>query len=587
MTTLPQSRFKGRLARPPLPVIIAALLIIALIAVLVARNTIFQQADPLQGATQALVTRGALSASITATGKIEPRQQAALSFDDAGGRVSAVLVTEGDIVAKDAPLVQLETRRLSAEVAAANAALAQAAATLRGLKDGATTEQIAAARAQVAAAQGTLTQTQGSVTAADIQAARATLDQARAHLAILEGGPKNEDLTRARTALTTAQAALEQQRAALSASKEQADKTVEQRANAVRDAQSALSTAYWDREYALNNDEDPRTQKPLNDAQKQDFINAYDQSQRRLADAEAALKQAQIDAQAARESERTGLDDTQARVASAQADLQALIKGPDADTLAAARAQLAQAEADLSKLTGTQRQGALDTQRGNLGTAQAQLEQLLADPQASELARAEAQVAQAQAQLDQAQIKLDDATLRAPFAGTIAAVNVTPGEQLGQSAPITLLDISRYQVKVTVDEVDVVKVAVGQPVDVLIDALGAPALSGTVKQVAPQPEVANTVTAYVVTIEIDLAARAIKPGMTASAIIVTDRRDNVLHVPAQAVRSENGANVVSVVTSGKDGRPQVSTQAVELGLRAGDQVEIRSGLNEGQQVLVK
>jgi RND family efflux transporter MFP subunit len=390
-----------------------------------------------------------------------------------------------------------------------------------------------------------------------------------------------------RAALATAQAALEQQRATLSASKEQADKTIEQRANAVRDAQTTLSTAYWDREYALNNDEDPRTQKPLNDAQKQDFINAYDQAQRQLADAEAALKQAQIDAQAARENERTGLDDLQARVASAQADLQALIQGPDADTLAAARAQLAQAEADLSKLTGTQRQGALDTQRGNLGAAQAQLEQLLADPQASELARAEAQVAQAQAQLDQAQIKLDDATLRAPFAGTIAAVNVTPGELLGQSAPVTLLDTSRYQVKVTVDEVDVAKVAVGQPVEVLIEALGAPMLNGTVKRLAPQPQADKTVTAYEVTIEIEPAGRAIKPGMTASATIVTDRRADVLRVPAQAVRSENGANVVSVVTSGNDGKPLVTTQAVELGLRTGDQIEVRSGLSEGQQVLIK
>ena len=61
----------------------------------------------------------------------------------------------------------------------------------------------------------------------------------------------------------------------------------------------------------------------------------------------------------------------------------------------------------------------------------------------------------------------------------------------------------------------------------------------------------------------------------------------VAFVVAAAVRAENGANVVSVVTTGADGKPLVMDQAVELGLRAGDQVEIRSGLGEGQQVLVK
>ncbi|HEU5103321.1 MAG TPA: hypothetical protein VFU22_30080 [Roseiflexaceae bacterium] len=90
MTTLQQSRFKGRLVRPPLPAIIAAILVIALIATLVSRSLIFQRAGPLAGATQVAVMRGPLAASIAATGKIEPREQAKLSFADPTGQVSAV-----------------------------------------------------------------------------------------------------------------------------------------------------------------------------------------------------------------------------------------------------------------------------------------------------------------------------------------------------------------------------------------------------------------------------------------------------------------------------------------------------------------
>jgi HlyD family secretion protein len=586
MTALPQSRFGGRLKRPSWPVIIAAVLVIALIVTLVLRSTAFRPADALEDGTLVPVTRGDLVASISATGKVEPRQQAELSFGGATGRVSEVLVAEGDIVTKDAELVRLDARRLAAEVTAAEAALAQANADLQALKDGATPEQIAAARAEVAAAQGSLRQTEGSVTAADLQAARAEIDEARARLATLQGNPNTDTLTRDRSALTEAQANLDRQRSALSAAKEQADRAVEARANELRDAQANYEQALRDKQRALDDERDPRTGARLTDSGKEAYINAAATAERTMIDAEAALAQARIDYETTRQNEIAGLAEAEAKVAQAQSDLDTLLS-PNAEDLAAARAALASAEARLAQLSGAQRQGALDAQKGNLAAAQAQLDQLLADPQSSDLARAEAKVAQARAQLDQARIQLDEGTLRAPFAGTIAVVNVVPGEDVGQQAPITLLDTSRYQIKVAVDEVDVARVAVGQPVDVLLDALGAPVLKGTVRRIAPLSQADNSVTAYEATIEVDLAGRPIKPGMTASASIISERREGVLRVPAQAVSTENGTSVVSVVTTDQDGKQQVTTQPVELGLRAGDQVEIRDGLSEGQQVLVK
>jgi RND family efflux transporter MFP subunit len=576
----------GRFKRPSLPVIIAAVLLIALVATLVVRLVAARTADPLEGGTAAQVTRGPLVLSIAATGKIEPRQQAELSFGESTGRVSAVPVAEGDLVEQGAVLVQLDTRQLSAEVAAAQAALAQAQADLQGLRDGATPEQIAAAKAQVAAAQGALQQTAGSVTAADVAAARATLDQARAKLATLQGAPNGDALATAQAALAEAQANLDRQRSALSAAKEQANRAVERGANALREAQAAYAQARRDQQRAIDDDRDPRTGAPLTDSAKESYLNATATAERAMQDADTALAQARVDYENAKQDEIAGLADAEAKVAQAQAQLNTLLK-PNAEDLAAAKAQLATAEARLAQLTGAQRQGALATQQGNLAAAQAQLDELLSDPTSSDLARAEAKVAQAQAQLQQAQIKLDDATLRAPFAGAVAELNVTPGEQIGQQAPVTLLDVSRYQVKVTVDEVDVARVAVGQPAEVLIDALGAPALTGTVKRIAPQSEAGKSVTSYEVTIEIDPRGRPIKPGMTASASIIGERRDGVLRVPAAAVRTENGASVVSVIATGKDGKRTVSTVPVELGLRAGDQVEIRGGLTEGQQVLVK
>ena len=586
MTTLPQSRLRGRFKRPSLPVILAAVLVLAAIIALIVRFAGARTADPLAGGSVVTVERGPLVAGINATGKVEPRRQAELAFANPNGRVADVLVNEGDSVVEGAPLVQLDARQLDAAVAAANAALSQAKADLQAIQEGATPEQIAAARAQVAAAQGALRQTTGSVTPADIQAARASVDEARARLAAASGTPAADALANAQTALAEAQANLDRQRSALSAAKEQANRAVETRANALRDAQATYAQAERDRQRALDDEKDPRTGAPLTDSGKEAYINAAVTAERAMQDADTALAQARIDYETARQNEITGLQDAEAKVTQAQVTLDTLMR-PGAETVAAARAALASAEARLAQLTGAQRAGALQAQEGNVSAAQAQLDQLLASPKSSDLARAEAKVAQAQAQLDQATIQRDDATLRAPFAGTIAAVNVVPGEALGQQAPVELLDTSRYQVKVTVDEVDVARVAVGQTADVLIDALGAPALQGTVRRIAPQSEADKSVTSYQVTIEIDPGSRPLKPGMTASASIVSDRRDNALHIPAAAVRSENGANVVSVVSTDKDGKQTVATQLVELGLRANDQVEILSGLSDGQQVLVK
>lgn len=583
MASIPQTPARRAFKRPSWPIIVAAVLIVALMAMVVWRFAA-GRAAPTEAGTPVDVTRGPLVASITATGKVEPVRAADLAFAAREGRVAQVLVNAGDTVPANAELVKLDARQLEAAVAAARAVLAQAQADLAGLRAGATPEETDAARAQVAAAQGALRQTQGAVTAADLQAARQQVEEARARLATLQN-PGADDLTRVRAALTEARANLDRQGSTLAVAKEQANRAVEARANDLRNAQAAYDQALRDRQRALDDDRDPRTGAPLTDSGREAYVNAAAQAERSMSDADSALTQARVDYDNARQLETAGLADAQAKLDSAQADLNGLLN-PSAENLAAARTALASAEARLAQLTGDQRAGALAAQQANVQNAQAQLDKLLADPKASELARAEAQVAQAQAQLDQAQINLDDATLRAPFAGTVGTVNVAPGEQIGTTPPATLIDTSRFVVKGTVDEVDVSQVSVGQPVNVVIDALGGEPLVGTVRRIAPQSQPGSAVTAYEVTIEVDPAGRPVRSGMTATASIVTESRENALRAPAQAVRTENGKTVVSVVTT-ENGRQQVSTQPIETGLRAGDQIEIRSGLNEGQQVLVK
>ncbi|MEM8535263.1 MAG: efflux RND transporter periplasmic adaptor subunit, partial [Chloroflexota bacterium] len=407
-------------------------------------------------------------------------------------------------------------------------------------------------------------------------------------IAELEAGADRAEVVGAETELAQANAALDQQRSVLATDKEQARRLVDQRANELRDVQAAYSTAFWDREFVDDNGRDPRTvtNTGLTDAQKQDFSTAFEQATLDLENAEIALAQAQVDYENAQNLEITGLADAEARVRSAQADLDELLAGAAADELAAARAQLARAEADLAGLQGSERQGAIASQQGNVANAQAQLEQLLADPTQSDLARAEAGVAQAEAQLVRAEADLDDATLRAPFTGVVGRVDVAPGETLGQDSVIALLDVERYQVILNVDEVDVARVAIDQPVEVLVDALGAPVLEGTVRNITPLASADQAVTAYEVMVEIDPAEQPVKPGMTASATIEVARQDNALSVPVQAIFTEEGETVVRVVTDADSDAPEVTIHLVETGLRAGDRQQILDGLDEGQQVLL-
>lgn len=582
MTTLPQSRSTNR-RRLSIAAIIAGILVVAVLATLGFRAFAGGQADPLATTTLAPVTRSDLRLGVSATGSVEPRVQANLAFGLASGRVVEVLVSTGERVAAGDMLVRLDDRQLTAARDAAAAALARAEADLIAVKEGATEAQIAEAAAQIQAAQGNLVQTQGSVTGADINAARAAVEEARARLAVIEAGPRNDARTRAASTLAETQADLERQRSALAAAKEQASKNVETRANAVRNAQSAYSTAYWDLEHVKTYETDPRTLRSLTDAQTQDYVVALERATLALADAEAALRQADVEYQNAIQNEMSGLASAEARVQAAQTDLDTLLTGAEADVRASARAQLARAEAELARLTGAQRSGAIAAQSANVEAARARLEQLTADPQASNLARAEAGVAQARAQLDQAQIQLDDTILRAPFDGVVAALNVAPGETVGNTIPLVLIDVSRFLVKVTVDEVDIARVQLGQNVQVLLDALGE-TLPGTVVSLESLPQSGSSVTAYQVTVEIDPDDSALKPGMTASATIVADERSDVLTVPTSAVRSEGGQQFVGVVVTDANGERTIEERTVEVGLRTSDRVEIVGGLVEGDEV---
>jgi HlyD family secretion protein len=189
--------------------------------------------------TQAVAT-GPIDASVSATGSVEPRARAELSFD-INGTVTQVLVEPGDKVQAGQPLARVDDADLKLQLEKAQADLKQAQADRDDLLNGATEQEIAAAKARVAQAQGQYQQTAGRVTKSDIAAARAKLDAARARLAAIQSGHSDEH--DAELGLQQAQTQLQAQRDQLSAAKTNAELRMRQAANDLTRAQADYATA--------------------------------------------------------------------------------------------------------------------------------------------------------------------------------------------------------------------------------------------------------------------------------------------------------------------------------------------------------
>lgn len=243
-----------------------------------------------------------------------------------------------------------------------------------------------------------------------------------------------------------------------------------------------------------------------------------------------------------------------------------------------ARLQLEQARADPD-------QYGLTAAWAQVAQAQAQLDGLRAGPSNEEIAQAETRLEQAQVGLERAQQALEAATLRAPFDGIVAEINLHVGQLPPTVLPaVVLIDNSQFYIEVEVDEIDIGLVAPGQPVKISLDALEDTVLSGVVADIAPAASGTVGVVTYTVRIDLDSADAPLREGMTATTDIIVERVEDTLLVPNWAIRydRETGQALASVLIS--PGR--VEERPVELGLRGETHSQVLSGLEEGDRVAV-
>ena len=266
--------------------------------------------------------------------------------------------------------------------------------------------------------------------------------------------------------------------------------------------------------------------------------------------------------------------------------------------VASAVATLAETQADRDQLQREfERVRDIHAQNPNLVSAQ---EVENAESKAKQAdARVKAQQARgdaAEATLQVAQANLENTYIRAPFAGTVLRKEAEVGEVVAPSvgggltrgAVVTMADLATLEVEVDVNEAYIARISSGQQARITLDAYPDTAFRGTVRQVVPTADRQRATVQVKVSIvdrdpriltEMGAKVEFLQAARPASGNQAVERPRII--VPAEAVRSEDGRDVVWIV---RDGRLQ--SRDVDAGPVSGNFREIRSGLSGGEQLLV-
>jgi RND family efflux transporter MFP subunit len=182
-------------------------------------------------------------------------------------------------------------------------------------------------------------------------------------------------------------------------------------------------------------------------------------------------------------------------------------------------------------------------------------------------------------------------TIRSPGTGMVIyekewnGKKRTVGSQIGAWEPTvaTLPDLSQMESQTYVNEIDIRKVAVGQPVELSLDSDPSKKFQGKITQVANVGEQRPNTDSKVFEVKVLLtnSDTTLRPGMTTSNKIETSRIANVLFIPIEAVTTDSGITVVYK----RDGA-SVTKQEIETGTMSDDEVVVLRGLEEGDRVLL-
>jgi len=503
---------------------------------------------------------GDIAIKVSETGTLEPVTKVDVK-SRVGGRLLKIFVKPGDKVAVGTPLASVDPTEVSRQVASVQAQLQASQAGLAQSRENyqlsLQTTALAVRRAEVA-----------------LENSKVSLREAGVNVKDAEVGLKDAEvgLLNAKVGITQAQTRVDQ------ASAPTRTQDVQQAEQSVRRIQAQLVDA-------------KRTLE-----------------RRKLLLSKGYVSQQDVDAS------QTQIDLAEADLASAQERVGLLKEGPRKEDIAPTqigvdtakmavesakvRVETAKVRVEQSKVRYNQAQVAVKSAEVQLATERANARQ--AQVRSKDILRSQADVAQIENRVAEQSVLLGETRIVAPIPGEVTGKYLEEGELVASAtagfaqgaAIVTIADLTRMQVKVNVNEVDVSRLSVGLPVEIRVDGIADKAFQGRVVSLAPaslgstQQGASASASGNIVRFEVKIAVterdKRLRPGMTANVDILLNKKSNITVLPTEALLP---GNKVIVVTG--TGEKAVKTErTVEIGLKDEARVEILSGLKPGDKVEV-
>ena len=236
-----------------------------------------------------------------------------------------------------------------------------------------------------------------------------------------------------------------------------------------------------------------------------------------------------------------------------------------------------------NKISVNTAQVSVSTAQGVLKIAQDDLSLITSDPRKEDLDLYEAQVDQAQSRVSLLQDKINKATLRSYVDAQVAEINKEIGEMAQQDVVVSLLPSDLFDIEVDIYEEDVVKMNIGNPVEISLIVFPDKTFDGTIISIDPAEKLIGGVVYYRVRIGFDEVPENVKPGMTADLIIKTSMKEDVLIVPEDVLEKSNQKFIVNIFKNGN-----IQEREVEIGIIGSNgMVEIISGLEENEEIILE
>lgn len=216
-----------------------------------------------------------------------------------------------------------------------------------------------------------------------------------------------------------------------------------------------------------------------------------------------------------------------------------------------------------------------------------------------DIADQEIQVQEAKNDLLEAKEKINDCFIRTPFSGTITEVaDIEKGDSISSSTVIATLLTKQKIAEVSLNEVDVANIEIGQKSTLTFDAIEGLTITGEVLEADVIGTVNQGVVSYDIKIGFDTQDERIKSGMTASVSIITDSKQDVLLVPNSAIKASGNISYVEIpnekitldaaaTNSGIILSTVPGQQQIQIGLANDSYTEITSGLKEGDEIIIR